>query len=98
MIYMLSGGEETERYANQIADALRAAHWTVGANPGTHSGPARYGLTVAVNDVKHPHAATILLQSLGDAKFPSVEAEGDPSLSIDAIRVVVRAKPPSNKN
>lgn len=50
MMYMDSGGEETEYYADQIADALRAAGWTVGVNAGSHGGEPRYDRTVAVND------------------------------------------------
>ena len=94
MIYMLTGGEETQMYAQEIADALRAAGWTVGMNAGSHEGPPRYDLTVVVNDKQHPHPATVLLDALKRANFPEVEGEADPRLPIETFEIVVRAKRP----
>src|SRR5271154_3618674 len=95
MIYMLAGGEETQHYAEQLAEALRDAGWVVGTNAGNHTGAPRYDLTVAVNDQKHPHAATILVKALREARIFNVEEEGNPALSVDAIQLIVRQKPPN---
>jgi hypothetical protein len=93
MIYMAAGGEETQHYAEEIAEAIRGAGWTVGVNMGMHNGPPRYDLTVEVNDKLHPHAATMLIETLRQTGFRDVQEEADPNLSKDGIQLVVRPKP-----
>ncbi len=94
MIEMTAGGYETEHYAQEIAEAIKSAGWTVGTNAGFHEGQGRYDLTVVVNDKLHPRAATVLLDALKRARFPDVEGEANPNLSKDQIELVVRPKPP----
>jgi hypothetical protein len=94
MIYIGTGGEETRRYAEEIAEAIRAAGWTVGMNEGMHRGEARYGVTVVVNDKLHPHPATVLLDTLKKAGVVDVEGDGNPNLSKDDFQLIVRPKPP----
>jgi hypothetical protein len=95
MLFIATGGEETRQFAEQIANALRGAGWTVGMNSGFHEGVPRYDLTVVVNDQKHPHAATVLFDTLKEAKFADIEEEANPNLSIDTFQIVVRPKPPA---
>ena len=94
MIYIGTGGEETRHYTEEIAGALRAAGWTVGMNEGIHTGEARYGVTVVVNDKLHPHTATVLFETLKEARFRDVEEDGNPNLSKDDFQLIVRPKPP----
>jgi hypothetical protein len=94
MIYIGTGGEETRHYAEEIAQAIRAAGWTVGMNEGMDRGEARYGVTVVVNDKLHPHPATVLLDTLMEAGFAGTEGEANPNLSKDDFQLIVRPKPP----
>jgi hypothetical protein len=98
MLVITVGGEEAQQYAEQIAKALRDAGWTVGVNAGIHQGEPRYDLTVVVNDQKHPHAATVLLDTLKEAKFTNVEGEASTNLSVDTFQIVVRPKPPTRNS
>jgi hypothetical protein len=97
VIYMMAGGEETQHYAEEIASAIRSAGWDVGVNAGSHDGDPRYDLTVVVNAEKHPHAATVLMESLKQAKFYDVQGEASEDISINTIELIVRPKNPSKR-
>lgn len=94
IVYILTGGDETQQYSEQIGRALRDAGWSVALVAGTHDGPPRYDLTVAVNDKMHPHPATVLLDALRKAQFPDVEGQASAQLTRDQIQIVGRPKRP----
>ena len=58
-------------------------------------GPARYDLTVVVNDKLHAHAATVLIDTLKEAKFHHVEGEANLALKKEDVELIVRPKPSS---